>query len=103
MIKALISTLCVAFVWFNICIMLDVVIKSETKYKSEHNFILYSLWNWIKDLFKEKNWFGIMLSIVVLVLIIPAILILLFYEIVMWLFYGISLIWKLGNKNLTEK
>ena len=72
--------------------------KVENQFKYERNFVLSSLWYYIKNLFTEKNWFGYIISLLVFILSIPAFIILLIIEAVGWICILFRIIWDLGNK-----
>lgn len=60
--------------------------------------IMFQVVKFVKKLFTNKNWFGIILGIPVVILIIPTALFCLVAEIIMFLCYFVSAIWELGNK-----
>lgn len=51
----------------------------------------------ICELFSNRNIFGFILSIIVLVIILPAILIILITQVLSWLLMLFGLLWKFGD------
>lgn len=54
--------------------------------------------NFVKELFSDKNWFGIVLSSIVLIIAMPALLFVFFIQVVYWLIILVMIIWSLGSK-----
>ena len=78
-------------------IIFHIAMEADTKYKNSNNFVLSALGYFIKGLFVNKNWFGVMLGVIVFILSIPAILLLLFVEAILWLCL-FCVLWDFGNK-----
>lgn len=91
--------LCGAFmaIWFicSIFVLLGFAIESENRNIS----IEKSLKCFITDIFSDKNWFGILLSIVICILLIPVYLYILIIKVVYVIGKVCVYIWKLGIKN----
>ena len=60
--------------------------------------IITALIEFIKELFTGRNMFGIVLSLLTLIIAIPAMLVVLAGELVIYIRMGITHIWQLGNK-----
>lgn len=67
----------------------------ENNYKIEY---LIALKKFLIKLFSGRNWFGIIMSIFVLIISIPAILIVLMLQILLYFLMEIRYIWCLGDK-----
>mgnify|MGYP000142148818 CR=1 FL=1 len=98
MLDAILGGLTIVEIFITLGLVLYVVVETDNLDKDRYNFILTALWNFIKGLFVNKNWFGIILGLIIFIFAIPAILILLFGELVMWLVVLVVMIWDLGNK-----
>lgn len=98
MLDAILGGLTIVEIFITLGLVLYVVVEADNLDKDRYNFILTALWNFIKGLFVNKNWFGIILGLIIFIFAIPAILILLFGELVMWLVVLVVMIWGLGNK-----
>lgn len=93
------TSLCEAFmgIWFvcSIFALLGFAAESENKNIS----IAKSLKRFIADIFSDKNWFGVLLSTIICILLVPVYL----YILIIGLVYVIGkvfiYIWKLGIKN----
>ena len=78
MLEAVLGILAIVELFITLGVSFYIAGKSELEYKDAHNFILSALGDFLKKLFVGKNWFGISLSVIIFILIIPAILLLLF-------------------------
>lgn len=92
------TNLCGAFIaiWLicSIFVLLGFAIESDNRKIS----IEKSLKCFITDIFSDKNWFGILLSIVICMLLIPVYLYILIIEAVYAIGKVCVYIWKLGIK-----
>lgn len=59
---------------------------------------LIALKDFVQELFWERNIFGIVLSVIIFIIAIPAMLLVLTVQIFFWIGCLISYIWNLGNK-----
>ena len=98
MLDAILGELAIVEIFITLGLVLYVAAKSEGLSEDRNNFIFTALWNFIKCLFVNKNWFGIILGLIIFIFAIPAILILLFGELVIWLIVLVAMICDLGNK-----
>ena len=62
------------------------------------NFVLSDIKCYIKNLFTNRNLFGNILGIFVLVLSMPAFLVLILVEIILWIIVFIMTVWDFGTK-----
>ena len=60
--------------------------------------IMRNTTRFIKTLFMNKNMFGHALSVITLLISIPAILMMVLCQLVLWMIGGIYNLWQLGNK-----
>ena len=87
--------LCVLWILSNIYVLS--IIKYDIDDKNLKFGSLLSLKVFIKTLFKERNIFGIVLSMVVFIISIPAMFFILILQISFWVIYLIICIWNLIN------
>lgn len=98
MLEAFLGGFAIAEIFITLGIVFYIAGKAEIEYRDKYNFILSALGDFIRNLFVEKNLFGIILSLPIFVVSIPAFLLLLLIEAIMWLIFLGTLIWDLGNK-----
>lgn len=98
MLEAFLGGFAIAEIFITLGIVFYIAEKAEIEYRDKYNFILSALGDFIRNLFVEKNLFGIILSLPIFVVSIPAFLLLLLIEAIMWLIFLGTLIWDLGNK-----
>ena len=98
MLEAFLGGFAIAEIFITLGVIFYIAEKSEIEYGDRHNFILSALGDFIKKLFVGKNWFGIVLSLLIFIVLIPAFLLLLLIETILWLIFLGVLIWNLGNK-----
>lgn len=66
--------------------------------KDRNKYITTALRNYIKELFVNRNYFGIVLSTIVFIIGIPAFLMVMFLQIIACIIKLFVTMWKLGNK-----
>ena len=98
MLDTILGGLAIVEIFITLGLVLYVAVKAEDLSEYRNNFMFTALWNFIKGLFVNKNWFGIILGMIIFIFAIPAILILLFGELVIWLIVLVAMICDLGNK-----
>ena len=59
---------------------------------------LVALKEFIEKLFYDRNYFGILLSVVVFILVIPAMIIIVATQIIFWIGMILGYIYNLGNR-----
>lgn len=91
--------LCKLFIcmWFIFSIFVLLVFVNDSN--SRNSSIVESLNYFIADIFSDKNWFGVLLSIVICILLIPVYLYILIIKVVCVVGKVCVYIWKLGIKN----
>ena len=65
------------------------------------NGILFEIKEFIEELFYDRNYFGMLLSAVVLILLVPAILMVIATQIIFWIGMALGYIYNLGNKKIS--
>ena len=76
-----------------------VAIEAECMGEDRKTVVISALIKVIKGWFINRNLFGIVLSVICVIAVIPGILLLLLIEVVVWLVCLIASIWDLGTKN----
>lgn len=71
---------------------------SDINVRSRKNFLLSAIKEFFEELFYNKNWFGIVLNIPIIISLIPGIIICLAYELILWVLFLIVIIYELGDK-----
>ena len=66
--------------------------------ESHNSFLLLALKDFIIGLFKNKNLFGIILNIPIVILLIPGVVVCLIFELIIWILVVVMTIYELGNK-----
>lgn len=83
------------FSLIGICARMLFLLDDDTKLS---NFFFYSILKYIENLFSNRNTFGNILSIVIVVISIPSFLTMFVVQLIIWIIYMLLFIWKLGNK-----
>lgn len=99
MLEAILEIFMILEIFITLGLFLYICINIDETEKNRKTFVLSSLIEFIKKLFLNKNWFGIILGLAIFFLAIPAILLVLLGEVLMWLIVLGSMLWRLGNKN----
>lgn len=82
------------FTTLGIMVAITINVKEEN-YKIGY---LIALKDFLIKLFSGKNWFGIVLSVIVLIISIPAMLLILMVQILFSILMGMGYVWTLGKK-----
>ena len=93
--------LALGLVWLFVTLEISGAIIINIEEKNYKTGCLIALKEFLVKLFSGKNWFGIILSVIVLIISIPAMLLILIVQILFCALMGIGYVWKLGNKNNT--
>ena len=84
--------------WLFATLGISGAITMNVKEENYKTGCLIALKDFLIKLFNGKNWFGIVLSIIVLIISIPAMLLILMVQILFYVLIGIRYVWKLGKK-----
>ena len=86
---------------FEVIISIMIGTTIAEKADNERNKIITTaLYNYIKELFINRNLFGIILGVIVFVFGIPSFLIIILIQLVILFCKLLVIIWNLGNKNV---
>ena len=96
MLEAIITILIMFYIIFNLIVMLG--IASQANDNDTKTGSLVALKEFIEELFYDRNYFGILLSAVVFILVIPAMIIIVATQIIFWIGMILGYIYNLGNK-----
>ena len=86
------------FLWIFVTLGLIFEITLQIDNNNPQTGILIVLKDFIQELFLERNIFGIVLSVIIFIIAIPAMLILLTVQFFFWIICLMSCVWNLGNK-----
>lgn len=89
--------LILGILWFFITLVFCFVITININDNNVKSGSLIAIKEFIKKLFCERNTFGIILSVITLVIAIPAFLLILITQFLFWICYLMIRIWNLGN------
>lgn len=100
-----ILTFCLIMIEVMVTLMFMVHIfeSSDTNVRSRNNFLLSAIKEFFVGLFNNKNWFGIILNIPIIISLIPGIIICLAFELILWILFLIVTIYELGDKKEDKK
>ena len=84
--------------WLFLTLYIVGIIITNAKDENYKTICLSTLKEFLIKLFSGKNWFGIILSVIVLIISIPAMLLILIVQILFYVSMGIGYVWRLGNK-----
>lgn len=93
----IIAIFCIVLLLITIVVGEKIAIKAE-KYNRNINLLLISTKDYIVELFSGKNYFGIIMSIIIFVISIPGILIVLVAQICIYIKCIVENVYELGNK-----
>ena len=96
MLEAIITIIIIFYIVFNFIVMLG--IASQVDDNNTKMGGLIAIKEFIEELFYDKNYFGILLSAVVFILVIPAMIIIVATQIIFWIGMILGYIYNLGNK-----
>lgn len=100
MLEILMCTLVAVLMPTTIIIAVLICNKAD---RDGNKYIITALKNYIIELFIERNCFGIVLSVVVFIIGIPAFLMIIFMQASMCIVELLITMWKLGNKRNINK
>lgn len=83
--------------WLFATLGISGAITMNVKEENYKTGCLIALKDFLIKLFNGKNWFGIVLSIIVLIISIPAMLLILMVQILFYVLIGIRYVWKLRD------
>lgn len=96
MLKSVLLVL--SILWLFTTLGISGAISMNVKEENYKTGCLIALKDFLIKLFSGKNWFGIVLSIIVLIISIPAMLLILMVQILFYALMGIGYVWRLGKK-----
>lgn len=86
------------FLWILVTLGLIFEITLQIDNNNLETGILIVLKGFIQELFLERNIFGIVLSVIIFIIAIPAMLIVLTVQFSFWIICLMNYVWNLGNK-----
>ena len=96
MLEAIITIIIIFYIVFNLIVTLG--IASQVDDNNTKMSGLIAIKEFIEELFYDRNCFGMLLSAVVLILLVPAILMVIATQIIFWIGMALGYIYNLGNR-----
>ena len=95
MFEIIIIVLCVIYLVLNLFALFGILLLTDDNFKTG---ALIGIKEFVSELFYNRNIFGILLSSVFFILIIPAMILVLATQIIAWIGITLGYIHNLGNK-----
>ena len=95
MFEIIIIVLCIIYLVLNLFALFGILLQADNDFKT---VALIGIKEFVGELFYNRNIFGIFLSSMFLILVIPAIVLVLAVQIVFWIVMILGYIYNLGNK-----
>lgn len=96
MLEVVLLTL--GLLWLFVTLGLSCAIIMHIENDNYKNGCLISLKDFAEELFWKRNLFGIIISVIVFIIAIPAMLLIIMVQVLFWIGYAIGLVWRLGDK-----
>ena len=96
MFETIIAVLSVLYLILNICVLLGISFQIDNDNIKTGGLV--ALKEFIDELFYDRNYFGILLSAVVFILVLPAMIMIVATQIIFWIGMILGYIYNLGNK-----
>lgn len=90
--------LVLGLLWLFTTLGISGAITMNIKEENYKTGCLIALKDFLINLFSWKNWFGVVLSTIVLVISIPAMLLILMVQLLFYVLMGFGYVWELGKK-----
>ena len=95
MFEIIIVVLSIIYLVLNLFVLFGILLQSDDDFKTG---VLIGIKEFVGELFYNRNIFGIFLSSMFLILVIPAIILILGTQVVVWIGMILGYIYNLGNK-----
>ena len=95
MFEIIIIALCIGL---NLFALFGILLQADDDFKTG---ALMGIKEFVCELFYDRNCFGMLLSAVVLILLVPAILMVIATQIIFWIGMALGYIYNLGNKKIS--
>ena len=95
MFEIIIIVLCTIYFVLNLFALFGILLQEDDNFKTG---ALIGIKEFFDELFYNRNIFGIFLSLMFLILVIPAIILVLGTQVVVWIGMFLGYIYNLGNK-----
>ena len=99
MLDVIITILIIFYIAFNLIVTLEIASQVDDNNTKMGGLIVIR--EFIEELFYDRNCFGMLLSAVVLILLVPAILMVIATQIIFWIGMALGYIYNLGNKKIS--
>ena len=95
--EMILTIILVMWLFLNIMLALYISIRVDENADARTS-VMIAIKNFVQELFSDKNWFGIVLSSIVLIIAMPALLFVFLVQVFYWLIVLVMIIWSLGSK-----
>ena len=96
MFEVIIAVLSVLYLILNICVLLGISFQIDNDNIKTGGLV--ALKEFIEELFYDRNYFGILLSVVIFILVIPAMIMIVATQIIFWIGMILGYMYDLGDK-----
>ena len=96
MFEIIIIVLCIIYLFLNLFAFFRILLQTNDNFKTG---ALIGIKEFFYEVFYNRNIFGVFLSSMFLILVIPAVILILITQIITWLIMILGCIYNLGNKN----
>lgn len=95
--EMILTIIWVMWLFLNIMLALYIGVRVDENIDARMS-VMIAIKNFVQELFSDKNWFGIVFSSIVLIIIMPALLFVFLLQVFYWLIVLVMIIWSLGSK-----
>ena len=95
--EMILTIIWVMWLFLNIMLALYIGVRVDENIDARMS-VMITIKNFVQELFSDKNWFGIVFSSIVLIIIMPALLFVFLLQVFYWIIVLVMIIWSLGSK-----
>ena len=95
--EMILTIILVMWLFLNIMLALYIGVRVDENVDARTS-VMIAIKNFVQELFSDKNWFGIILSGIILIIVIPALLFMFLMQVFYWLIVLVMIIWSLGAR-----
>ena len=95
--EMILTIILIMWLFLNIMLALYIGVRVDENVDARTS-IMIAIKNFVQELFSDKNWFGIVLSSIALIIAMPALLLVFLMQVFYWLIVLVMIIWSLGSK-----
>ena len=95
--EMILTIILVMWLFLNIMLALYIGVRVDENVDARTS-VMIAIKNFVQELFSDKNWFGIILSSIILIIVMPALLFMFLMQVFYWLIVLVMIIWSLGAR-----